>query len=443
MPRRTLSILLFLMTPVWWSCSPSPKEADPSKASVANMDHLAKAYVMLGLQLGRLDANYVDAYYGPKAWEPDPSKAPPALEALRQQAASLLGELKAFPEPSETLPARRLLYLRKQMTAMVTRIAMLQGQKLDFDEEAIQVYDAKPPKHDLSHFQALVTQLEQVIPGEGGLRARLQAYRDRFVIPPARLDSVFKAAIEEARQRTKAHLDLPEGETFTVEYVTGKPWSGYNWYQGNATSLIQVNTEFPITIDRAIDLACHEGYPGHHVYNVLLEQHLVREKGWQEFAFYPLFSPQSLIAEGTANFGIQVAFTTEERIAFEKEVLFPLAGLDGADAAQYYKVMGLLDQLKYAGNEAARSFLNGTVDRSTAISWLTGYALMPEPKAKQRIDFFKTYRAYVINYNLGEDLVAAYVESQGGGTGAGAKWQAFQNLLSAPWVPSQLQTMAD
>ena len=97
-------------------------------------------------------------------------------------------------------------------------------------------------------------------------------------------------------------------ESFTVEYVTNKPWSGYNWYQGKYRSVIQVNTDLPIYIDRAIDLACHEGYPGHHVYNALLEQHLVRERGWVEFSVYALFSPQSLIAEGTANYGIEVAF---------------------------------------------------------------------------------------------------------------------------------------
>ena len=94
-----------------------------------------------------------------------------------------------------------------------------------------------------------------------------------------------------------------------MAYVKDKPWSAYNWYQGGFASLIEVNTDLPVYIDRAIDLACHEGYPGHHVYNALLEQHLVKQRGWVEFSVYPLFSPQSLIAEGTANYGIQVAFS--------------------------------------------------------------------------------------------------------------------------------------
>ena len=99
-------------------------------------------------------------------------------------------------------------------------------------------------------------------------------------IPRTRLDATFKAAIDGCRSRTLAHITLPADESFTVEYVTGKSWSGYNWYQGNYRSLIQVNTDLPIYVDRAIDLACHEGYPGHHVYNVLLEKHLVRDRGW-------------------------------------------------------------------------------------------------------------------------------------------------------------------
>ena len=110
-----------------------------------------------------------------------------------------------------------------------------------------------------------------------------------------------------ARGRSQ-HVELPPDESFTVEYVTNKSWSGYNWYQGNFRSLIQVNTDLPIYIDRAIDLACHEGYPGHHVYNALLEKRLVRDRGWVESSVYALFSPQSLIAEGTANYGIEVTF---------------------------------------------------------------------------------------------------------------------------------------
>ena len=177
-----------------------------------------------------------------------------------------------------------------------------------------------------------LAELDRLLPGRGPIVDRYDAFREKLIVPSNRLARVFDRAIAECRARTLAHVQLPANESFTVEYVTNKPWSGYNWYQGTFRSLIQVNTDLPIYIDRAIDLACHEGYPGHHVYNALLEQHLVRDRGWTEFTIYPLFSPQSLIAEGTANYGIEVAFPGEERLTFERDVPFPVAGLDPAGA---------------------------------------------------------------------------------------------------------------
>ena len=90
---------------------------------------------------------------------------------------------------------------------------------------------------------------------------------------------------------------------------------------------------------------------------MLLEKNLVRDRGWVEFSVYPLFSPQSLIAEGTANFGIEVAFPRTDRLEFERRVLFPAAQLKSEMAAAYYDVLALVERLSYAGNEAARRYL--------------------------------------------------------------------------------------
>ena len=241
------------------------------------------------------------------------------------------------------------------------------GERFTFDEESRALYDAVAPTHGEDYFARTLSDLDARLPGTGPVPERHEAFKRQFVVAPDRLDRVFGAAIDACRARTRDHLALPAGERFTVEYVTGKSWSGYNWYQGGATSLIQVNTDLPIYIDRAIDLAAHEGYPGHHVYNALLEEHLVRGRGWIEFTVYALFSPQSLIAEGTANFGIDVAFPGPERVAFERDHLFPLAGLDPARAEDYYATLALTDRLAYAGNEAARQYLDGRISREAAV----------------------------------------------------------------------------
>jgi len=289
-------------------------------------------------------------------------------------------------------------------------------------------------------FPGIGGEIERALPGDGPLVDRYEVFRQKFIIPADRLARVFDRAIAECRARTLPHVQLPANESFTVEYVRNKPWSGYNWYQGNYRSLIQVNTDLPIYIDRAIDLACHEGYPGHHVYNALLEKHLVRDRGWVEFTVYPLFSPQSLIAEGTANYGIEVAFPGDERPAFERDVLFPEAGLDASRATAYAQVRAAVDRLLYAGNEAARKYLNGEIDRAAAAAWLVRYALSTPEQAEQRTRFFDTYRSYVINYNLGKDLVQRFVESRGGlASQPATRWAEFAHLLASPRLPSDLR----
>jgi hypothetical protein len=415
----------------------------PSREGSAemNMNKVAEAYVKLVLAVGQHDADYVDAYYGPPEWRTAAEARKRPLPELRAEAATLIADLQAQPPQSaDELLRLRHHYLLRQLQSMVARIDMLAGKKLTFDEESQALYDAVAPHYDAAHFQRILDRLEKAVPGEGPLAQRVEAYRQGFVIPRERLDAVFKAAIDECRRRTREHIELPPGESFVVEYVTNKAWSGYNWYKGGYHSLIQVNTDLPIFIDRAIDLACHEGYPGHHVYNSLLEKHFVRDRGWPELAVYALFSPQSLIAEGTANFGIEVAFPGDERTAFERDKLYPLAGLDPAKAAAYAEVQRLLQQLNYAGNEAARRYLDGEISREDAAAWLVRYALMSPERAAQRVRFMDQYRSYVINYNLGLDLVRHWVESRGGTADQPAKrWQEFKELISSPRLPSGLK----
>jgi hypothetical protein len=404
------------------------------------MDTAAEQYVKLVLALGQHDADYVDAYYGPAEWKTAAAAAQVPLDAIGSQADAVMAGLGRIPTPTDEMARLRLQYLQRQLSALAARVRMLQGQRLSFDEESRALYDAVAPTLPESHFQEILDRLEQRFPGPGPLVDRYDAFRRGFVIPPAKLDAVFTRAIAACRERTAEHLTLPPGERFTVEYVTNKSWSGYNWYQGGYRSLIQVNTDLPIYIDRAVDLACHEGYPGHHVYNALLEQHLVKERGWVEFTVYPLFSPQSLIAEGTANFGIEVAFPGPQRVEFEASVLFGVAGLDPATAADYYGVQALVDELSYAGNEAARRYINREIDAAQAAAWLERYALMPHDRAAQRVRFFDQYRSYVINYNLGKDMVRRYIESRGGTSDKpSVRWTEFGRLISSPRLPSGLQ----
>jgi hypothetical protein len=439
--RRVVTALVLLLVAVAvavyvWVLALQPE-------SGTDLDALSERYVRLVLALGQHDPDYIDAYYGPAEWRTEAERAKVPVSQIDAAAADLAVDLNVItPPPSaDELSRLRHHFVSRQLAALRARVSILSGTKMRFDQESKALYDVIAPPYTEEESQATLAELDKRLPGVGRLLDRYDAFRSRFVIPRDRLDRTFRAAIDECRARTVRHLRLPDEEQFTVEYVTGKTWSAYNWYQGAYRSVIQVNTDLPIHADWALVLACHEGYPGHHAYNVMLEKRFVRERRWQEFSVYPLFTPQSLIAEGTADYGVEVAFPGSQRLAFARDVVFPAAGLDASMAAQYYEVVDLAERLAPAADEAARRYLDGRLDANAAIQWLETYALYSRPRAEQRLRFIDQYRSYVVNYTVGRRLVARWIESHGGtASNAERRWALFEELISSPQVPSSLTT---
>ena len=128
-----------------------------------------------------------------------------------------------------------------------------------------------------------------------------------------------------------------------------------------------------------------------------------------------------------------------ERIKFEKQGLFPLAGLNPDEADLFYKVLDLQKNISYSGNEAARNFVDGKWTREQAVEWLMKNALRTKDSADKYVSFIEKYRSYVINYNLGMDIVKDYIERNGGTeNNKGKPWELFEHLLSTPQTPSGL-----
>lgn len=422
--------------------APSPtanSEAAPSEryvaaqAEAASLDVLAESFVKLALAAGVHDKAFVDAYHGPAEWAEAAADDARSLEDLEPDAQGLL---ISITRANEEAPSIRGAMLEKLARAALARIQIAQGKTFPFDEETRLLYDAVAPQYDLAEFDAALANIEALLPGEGPLYERVDAFRDSLGIPEDKLQAVFDAAIAECRRRTLANYDLPETERFSLEFVTDEPWGGYNWYQGDYESLIQVNTDFPIIIDRAVDLGCHEGYPGHHTWNIMLERELLEGEGWIEYSVYPLFSPMSVTAEGSANYGIELAFPGDEKITFERDVLFPLAGLDPSEASRLDALNKAQRKLSHARNHIAREYLDGRIDRDEAVEMSMKYRLVSRERAEQSMSFIDTYRGYVINYNLGRDIVEDYVNKKA--VGRQDTWGAFHTLLTTPLSASDI-----
>ena len=431
-------ILLAILMMITGAAQPDVVDTRMSRDS---MNPIAEDYVHLTLEIGEHEPGYVDAYYGPEEWAQQAKRSPRSLPELRTATEVLLQRLAAVDEATlAPLEVKRKHLLAGQLIAARTRMAMIAGESLAFDDEAEGLYALRPVLKPLSDYDTVLQRIDALLPGDGPLWQRVDRFTSTTAIPPEKLEQVMHAAIDECKRRTVEHIALPADEKFSLELVTKQPWSGYNWYKGKATSLIQINTDLPVLMSRVVDLGCHEGYPGHHVLNMLLEQRLSQQRGWQEFTVYPLYSPMSLIAEGSANYGIELAFPGDEKQAYERDVLYPLAGLDPALAARDAQLLHARSELAGARLTIARDYLDGRIDRATAVQLVQKYQLLSPERAEQSVNFTDKYRSYVINYGLGLDLVRAHVEAAG--ETEQERWAAMERILSEPTLPADLLPIA-
>jgi hypothetical protein len=396
-PVRLFAILLVLNCS--YGCANRPRDA-------------TLRYIQLSVALGEHDPDALDYYYGPEDWVAEIRAHPPRLNEIRQQSIDLAESLKAGD------------FLRPQLQAIAARAELLQGKRRSFEDEARAFFDLEIPTPPVtSEIDGVRRELNTLLPGKGTLAERYAAFDAQFTIPAERVPAVMERAVAECRDRTLQHLKLPREEGVTTEYVTNRPWNAFSSYKGHFHSVISINSDFPLTIDRALQLACHETYPGHHAYNTFADSELVQHRSRYELMVQPTFSPQSFASEAIATNAVDLAFSDEDRFQFEREVLFPLAGLALRNLDRYLRANRLVDQLDAAQPEIARGFLEGRLEWTRAASQLEDQVLMVRSDAT--LKYLNEFRTYMLTYTIGKQMVRHCYSEFGGAD----RWRLFQRLM--------------
>jgi len=362
-PRLTSLLLLTAAALAVSGCSSAP-----------TIDGTAVTYTKLALALGEHDEAYVGSYSGENEWRAAAAVAKKGLPEILESARSLQQQLSTLQAPEDPMEQLRLRSLDQLLISMIARIEILQGNNpASFDEETKRLYDVVLPLRNDKFFRGLFDKLNEVLPGEGPLVDRLAPFQERSIaVPREQLPAVLEAAVAECRRRTLAHIDLPENERLTIEYLVGTPFGARSIYAGQGTSILQVDTEAPLSFDAVVQIACHEGYPGHHV-------------------------QRSNVPPGVRG-----------------------------------NVEVILEQLRGVREEVARQTIDGNFDRDTAMQWLSVFGLMGGPEATGYIDSLEDSRSYVINYGYSKQYVRWLIENQGAATDEQARWSGMVNLFTQP-----------
>ncbi|HXW35101.1 MAG TPA: hypothetical protein VEJ87_11025, partial [Acidimicrobiales bacterium] len=236
---------------------------------------LVARYLRLGLALGRHIDGLVDAYYGPSSLsrkvDGEPLQSPRRLEADARSLIAGLDSGETLDDVSEpgtppgsSASARRRAWLRAQVVGLLTTARKLAGDSIDYPDEVEACYGVRPTFVSEDQFADAQRRLDELIPGSGSLRERYIAWRETHAVDPEVLLNAIESLVEDWRSRTVALVGLPDGERVRFELVSSEPWAGFNYYLGDLSSRVAVNTDLPVLSPSLAQLVAHESYPGHH-----------------------------------------------------------------------------------------------------------------------------------------------------------------------------------
>lgn len=436
--KRSLFTIVVLSILALAGCGPRKSSPPPQ----LGLDQIADSYVKQVLALGEHDPDYVLAYYGPAEWRTQEKTAKRSLLNIRNVIARLYSDADTAPVDADVPPElweQRKRYLRNQLGALDARVRMLQDWKPGFDDESLALYDVSAPFYGREDFTPMLEALDQLLPkGPGTVGERYQRYLDRYTVPKDKIEAVMQAAIEVARQRSFRHFRLPAEERFELALVSGKPWSDDTRYQGKFVSRLEINTDRPLRLNRAMFLASHEGYPGHHLANAMIEDQLVRSRNWREFTVITQRSPATFIAEGSAGYGQKLAFPQDARLALLR-YLFGLCGYDASEVEHYDAVIQAAKPSEKAMVEAARRYRDGQASADETLEWLQSYALVTPDQVKERLASFDRMGAHLINDVYGEEVIQGYIDrSVDASEPERIRWRMLFDVLTQPRTPHSL-----
>jgi hypothetical protein len=393
------------------------------------LDSLGTEYLTLSLEIERIFPGFVDAYMGPESIrvrahageKPDP-------HALLERARRLLTDIRI-----SNYDDNRKEFLRAQITGIITTCRKLAGEEIPYVDEVRDSFDIAVASTPDSILDATLAELDMILPGEGSVRERNIAWRDQFIVDQKTAAHLIDLILTETRFRTQQFIDLPEGDSVDLVFVSDKPWSGYNWYLGNAKSRVDINTDLPIHAHTLPNLVAHEGYPGHHTEHALKDTHLYHSKGYAEHAIQLINTPECVISEGIAMLAEDIAFG-DSGPSWVATVLLPEAGLK-VDPGQLTRIQQAGRTMRSVASNAALKFHRDGWSEREVIQYLAHYTMATDAEATKRFSFISDplWRAYIFTYSEGRKVLADWIDREG----PEQRISRFRHLLLEQITPSQ------
>jgi hypothetical protein len=405
------------------------------------LSDFGREYLLLGLRISRYVEDkaeeelikstdkYAEAYFGPlelkQLVKGEGVKSP---KQLLSTCISLQNHLK-----DQGFQEERVKFIGKMLDAMRTRLELDLGVEIPYLEQVKRLYDISPNLIDDSLFFKVKEELDELLEGTGLLLERTQEIVDKHTLPLDKIESTYNTALQLVRDKTYELFPdlLPASERVSIEIVKDKPWSAYNWYEGNYHSRIEINTDLPVTWTSVLGLSAHEGYPGHHTEHAIKNYLLYNQDNRFEHSIVLIQTPEAVICEGIARNALDVLFSTSEGWELSLDHLCP--DKEEEDIEFLIKRSKLYRLLRgFSGNIAIHKYVDYWLD-DELMEYMLQFGFWSEEWCKHTLSFIKDslWSTFIFTYSEGESLIKAKY-------GDRPSPKNFSTLLTRPILPSDL-----
>lgn len=409
--------------------------AAPQAVPADSTDAIAREYVVLALAVKRLEPDWIEAPEVPDELRKESEAAKLDAGAIVERTGALIERLDRIAVPGDQLLAQRHEWLRASLVSLRMQLQAKQGTKWPVAQEVELRYGFKPDFRPLSEYDAILARLDKQLSGTGTLTERIARLRETSIVPADRVQAVQNAAFAECKRRATQHVKLPKGEAIEVRWVDDPLFPGNAIFKGNGRSVAEFSRVYKWEVDQLLWVTCHEIYPGHHTHFAIQSAELFHKRGWPEFSLMQNYGPLIPAAEAIAEYGVGLAFPLEDRIRFERDVLYPLAGLKMTNPDDWRAFWTAKSDMLGASATVAQAYLDGKLDKEQAREAFMRYRMMAPEGASKIVPVVDTVGSYLIASDVGWMTIDQRLR----GRSQAERWQAFQRLLQEPMTVADIQ----
>lgn len=401
-------------------------------------DHLIREYLKLGLRFDRIEEGYVDSFTGDpalrRAVADEPAPQPAELAAAAKRLLAALDDVPRTAAFSE----QRVEFIAAHLRALALSARKFAGADVGFVEEVRHYFDVEISRGDEDRYRAAHARIDEVLGGSGPLAQRMEAERRADELPPDRLEEAIGAFSSALRDIVRSAFPLEDRETVVYEVVTDKPWSGFNYYEGDYRSRVAVNADLRQHMSHLPGLVAHESYPGHHTEHCRKEAGLVAGRGHDEHTIFLVNTPQCLMAEGLADLALHAAVGPGWG-RWAQEIYADLGLRFDGELAE--ELAGARAELAGVRQDAALMLHDAGRDADEVAAFLRRWLLVDDTRARQSLRFLSDplWRAYTSTYVEGYRLLRGWLDDRPAEV---SLVDRFGRLLDEPLIPSMLRSHA-